>query len=196
MNTGNLFTLTVMILLPIIPALVLFKALPSTANMEGPLGSQKVKFGGAFAGYFGVLLAIFMFRNDWAPAPPQSAYQVWQVSGAIVDGNGAPLEALQQGQFQVAPAVFVNRGAGRFEVTVVTTPGPTGNARFPSLSIAYPPYAEMPVDLESDAVGQGGVRVTRDAANHLIRIVDPIRLKKLDQYVGSGTPPVPVPAGE
>jgi hypothetical protein len=41
---------------PILPAFLLFKAIKSNANLSGPFKGMTVKLGGAFAGYFLVLL--------------------------------------------------------------------------------------------------------------------------------------------
>ena len=47
-----LVVISVLVLLPMIPAYVLFKVLRSTGEVSGPLGSFKVALGGAFGGYF------------------------------------------------------------------------------------------------------------------------------------------------
>jgi len=197
-NTSDLVTLAVMILLPMIPAIVLFKALPSTADVGGPFQGQTIKLGGAFAGYFAVLLLVFMTRDAWSPPRPASAYQVWQVDGALVDENGTPVNVLSADQVQVSPATFSNVGGGRFEITIVTHPGPTGKALFPTLSINYQDqqYMEVPVSFDDDSAvsGQGDIHLTRDLDNHVIKIAEPIRLKKFPAYTGGGTPPVAVPA--
>lgn len=44
------------LLLPLIPAFVLFRFLPSAANVEGPFKGLTIKLGGAFAGYFVTVL--------------------------------------------------------------------------------------------------------------------------------------------
>ena len=54
--TNRLNYFAVFVLVPIIPALLLFKALPSAAAIDGPFKGLTIKLGGAFAGYFLVLL--------------------------------------------------------------------------------------------------------------------------------------------
>jgi hypothetical protein len=39
------------LLIPIIPAFILFRFLPSSANVKGPLKGLDIKLGGAFGGY-------------------------------------------------------------------------------------------------------------------------------------------------
>src|SRR5664279_2177406 len=49
------------ILTPMLPAVVLFKIIPSDATASGPLFGLRWKLGGAFAGYAFVLLAANLF---------------------------------------------------------------------------------------------------------------------------------------
>ena len=48
---------TVTTLLPLVPAYLLFRALPSQAEISGPFKGMTVKLGGAFAAYFLVFLS-------------------------------------------------------------------------------------------------------------------------------------------
>jgi hypothetical protein len=192
---ASIVVLAAMLLIPIVPAYVLFKALPSNADAEGPFQGLKVKLGGAFAGYFVVLLVVFTLRNDWAPPAPPPAYQVWQVQGTLLDPDGKPLGALLQDVIRIKPETFVNRGGGSFEVTVLAKPGPMGDAQLPTLDIAYQPYAEFPVSLDGESGGAASVHVARDDVRHVLKIVDPIRLQPLTAYASTGTPPAPEPGG-
>ena len=47
------------IIIPVIPAFYLFKLLPSTGSVSGLLKGLQIKLGGAFAGYFALLLLSF-----------------------------------------------------------------------------------------------------------------------------------------
>ena len=46
------------ILLPFIPAFILFKELPSDASVSGLFQGLKLKLGGAFAGFFAIFVAL------------------------------------------------------------------------------------------------------------------------------------------
>jgi uncharacterized membrane protein len=54
----DLVLLSAVVLLPLIPAFLLFKLLPSRAVVKGPLAGMNVSLGGAFGGY--VALAVFV----------------------------------------------------------------------------------------------------------------------------------------
>ncbi len=57
----------VVTLLPIVPAYVLFRALPSQAEVSGPFQGMTIKLGGAFSAYFIVFL-LLLHGLDIAPA--------------------------------------------------------------------------------------------------------------------------------
>ena len=75
---ATLIVMTVAVLLPIVPALLLFKALPSQGAIKGPLKGLQIKFGGAFAGYLVILLLILRFMPK-----DSSHYHTWTVMGRI-----------------------------------------------------------------------------------------------------------------
>lgn len=88
-----------LILLPLVPAFLLFKLLPCSATVEGPLQGLQLKLGGAFAGYFAVLLVSFMVvqpiikdrQTEWAryvALLETSVYQDWRVTGRIDISDG------------------------------------------------------------------------------------------------------------
>src|ERR1019366_3320457 len=54
----------VWILTPVVPAYAMFKWLPSDASATGPFGGLKWKLGGAFAGYFLIVLISMNFVSD------------------------------------------------------------------------------------------------------------------------------------
>ena len=81
---NELVVLTAIVMLPLIPAFLLFKLLPSRAVVKGPLAGLDVSLGGAFGGY--VALTVFVatfFANEEATTPaPQSTVLVGIVSSA------------------------------------------------------------------------------------------------------------------
>jgi hypothetical protein len=186
MNT--LLTLAAIILLPAIPAFVLFKALPSEADVEGPWKGLKIKLGGAFAGYFAVVVVILSTHNVWDPPTP---FQTWQVSGNITDSQGNPIEGpFTSDDILLTPPSIQPTGGGYFNVTFSTVPGPTGAASFPKLYISYPGYETVPVDLDpADAKANSQVQGNQVQVNqaqvnqdqHTIT-VPPIHMQALPPY--------------
>src|SRR6516165_3080786 len=115
--------LLVLVLLPIVPAALLFRVLPrrqtpvrkserpadqeSTGSVKGTLwNGMEIKLGGSFAGYFAVLALLFINHDVWNPPPPPPAPPqafVWHLSGQITDQAGVPVEGLKQGDFEFSP---------------------------------------------------------------------------------------------
>ncbi|HEY6764085.1 MAG TPA: hypothetical protein VI386_04885, partial [Candidatus Sulfotelmatobacter sp.] len=75
------------LLLPLLPAFVLFRFLPATANVEGPFNGLTLKLGGAFGAYFVTVLL------SWQIETSQVKYMWsdnWNVQAHIVfDGTSA-----------------------------------------------------------------------------------------------------------
>src|SRR5262245_56147344 len=107
MQWSSIITLGFIILIPMIPAYFLFRALPSTGEVDGKLfKGMEIKLGGAFAGYFAVVLLIFYKPDIWAPRPPQpETAAVWHLSGQVVDDAGMPIERLDIKDFAFSPPV-------------------------------------------------------------------------------------------
>jgi hypothetical protein len=72
--------LLLLLLVPVVPAFILFKTLPATAFVSGPLAGLNVKFGGAFGGY--VAVTIF-FTTVAVKAGMVNPTPVWHVRGTL-----------------------------------------------------------------------------------------------------------------
>jgi hypothetical protein len=142
----NLLALACIILLPIVPAYFLFKALPSSAAVTGPLQGLSIKLGGAFAGYFAVLLvAVFSIVPSLTLTSP---YQLWSVSGTLTDGSGRLFHQVSESNFQVTPPHFVIDDSGHFQFKFTTEPAPLGNAPvFPKLTVRLLQFEALDVPL-------------------------------------------------
>lgn len=62
--TRLLVIIVAIVFLPLVPANLLFKLLPSDAKAEGPWKGVKIKVGGAFAGYFIMALLLTGISYD------------------------------------------------------------------------------------------------------------------------------------
>lgn len=78
----DILFLGVIVILPIIPAFILFKWLPPERTIaSGPFKGLNLKLTGSFAGYFVVLLFISGFF--WVYSSQKTEYDLWSVSGYI-----------------------------------------------------------------------------------------------------------------
>jgi hypothetical protein len=180
------------VLLPIIPAYLLFKALPSSANVSGPLQGLQVKLGGAFAGYFAVLLLVTYTHNVWAPPP---VYQVWEVSGQVTDDAGAAIQPLDIRDFELAPPTFQANTGGTFKLTFSTMPAPAGGGiEYPNLIISHRDFEPAVISLEPSAMKEvaKSLGLVRDEGTRRITIKR-VALHKLPAYAATGAAPPPVP---
>jgi len=144
-----LITFAVLILLPVVPAYVLFKALPSTGNISGPLQGLGLKLTGAFAGYFALVVFIFMELPKIRQFVSPEIHQVWTVEGNLQDPSG---NGILVGPCEVhfMPSPYGSFSSGWFKTTFVTNMTVGGEADFPHLSIVHTgfPPAEIPLDPE------------------------------------------------
>ena len=132
-----LLVLATVVLLPILPAYLLFKALPSTAIVSGPLQGLNINLSGAFAGYFAVVVLIIASHKILFPAPVPP-YQVWEVSGQVVDATtGRPIEPLGPTDVVLVPPPLVPAVAGTFKLKFYSWLGPGGEVEFPSLAVSH-----------------------------------------------------------
>lgn len=92
-----LIDLIIGVLLPVIPAYLLYKLLPAKTTVTGPFKGLNIKLSGAFSGYFLVLLIVFAYltmifnsnvkqlakENDQL----KSLYSPWIMEGAVRTEN-------------------------------------------------------------------------------------------------------------
>jgi hypothetical protein len=75
--------ISAIILLPIVPAFLLFKFLRSRGGVSGPLVGLKISFGGAFGGYLVVMVFIANYTTQIRPAS-------LQIRGTVLFPDGEP----------------------------------------------------------------------------------------------------------
>ena len=170
--------LSLVILLPMVPAYVLFKALPGSADVSGPLQGLNIKLGGAFAGYFALLVLVFSTHNIWNPV---RAGQIWQVKATLLDENGAVIQSLDPNYIGLDPNTFDTNKDGSFTLTVATQPTQGGAIVLPSVTVSYPSFQQPTIALDPADPSAGNAGLVRDERSHVIRI-PPIRLKRLPEY--------------
>jgi len=161
-----LLFVVVVVLLPMVPAITLFKVLPAQAVVKGPFKGLKVNLGGAFAGYFVLLLLLIgVFRTP--PANPTS--QVWHVVGTVAFSDHAevPSDAIR---FSVVPPAEKVASDGKFDVKVVRSIADTGELDLPFLKLEAQGYSSQDISLQDEA---------QAAAERKIQINRPIVLNPL-----------------
>jgi len=175
----DLLYLACTVLLPIIPAFLLFKALGSQGDVGGPLLGLKIKLSGAFAGYFAVLVLIFVMYNVWHPT-----YKVWKVHGQVTDESGAAIEPLEDKDVILIPGTYTAYPDGGFDLTFAAVPGD-----YPRLTISHASFQAVTRVLDPKSAD------LKDQGNgHLM--LQKISLRRLPAYSASGAPPAALPANQ
>lgn len=173
--------LSLVVLVPLVPAYLLFKALPASAEVSGPLQGLNIKLGGAFAGYFALVVLVLSTHSIWNPPLP---YQVWEVNGKVVDEHGHPWPGLNMTNFELTPDSFRASPDGGFKLSFYTMPGQSGEVRFPALTFAYPEYEARTIVLDpaDPEFGKQSSADKRDLERHVIRL-QPIQIQKMAPYL-------------
>lgn len=133
------------ILIPVVPAYLLYKYLPpGQAEVGGPFKGLDIKLSGAFAGYFLVLLIassllVFLIKTEPVagapcPLPPANRYEVYTVSGKI-DLRKSNLKS-DRLILSLDPKEQIVLPNGTFRFDIPVKPGQGGKLDFPSLLIS------------------------------------------------------------
>lgn len=166
------------LLLPLIPAFILFKLLPSTAVVGGPLQGLRIDLSGAFGAYFALVVLIFSTKNSvWDPVP---TYQVWTVTGTVTDSNGAPVAPLGAGDVSLLPPTLTESN-GWFTIDVPVRPGQGGAPDYPTLAITHAGYETAQITLDPNSTQPAGTNVSFNTTTHQIQINN-LRLQPLPAY--------------
>lgn len=134
-----LYTVVVFILvflLPIIPASLLFWKLPSTGDLNGTLQGMQLKLGGAFAGYFALVLVIIA-NHQTLIQPPPPAYVTWTVRGKLLGQQGQRLEPIGPSDVEMSPPMIRRDGDGEFTLRYYVLPDPNGNYDYPYINLSH-----------------------------------------------------------
>jgi hypothetical protein len=117
----------------------LFSTLKNTAVVGGRFQGFRLDLSGSFAAYFALVFLVIHTRPTWDPTP----YEVWHISGQIVDENEEPLKYIDPRFVTVTPPALVPMEGGEFHATVTTSPTAKGDSReYPTLVISFPNYKQ------------------------------------------------------
>jgi hypothetical protein len=192
--------------LPLIPAFLLFKFLPSTgkietpgkteganedeiaakieetAKVQGPLKGLGIKFGGAFAGYLVLFLLAKEVLNDRMKKKDDSK-EVWTIKGNIVSADGRYSAQAEKPALKIDPLDQVIKDR-TFTARVVAEDDGRGYLDFPMLdftTINYKPESLPDLDFN---------RIKKDIdtsqykiesfESRIIRLKNPVALKLIN----------------
>ena len=134
MEWQKLMSVFVVVLVPMIPAYVLYKTLPSDTIVTGPFKGLTINLRGAFAGYFIVLLVVVGFWTS------QNRYDVWRVSGKV---NVEDLDDKRGVLVTLVPPPEVQQN-GYFSFNVLRTENANGEMEFPIVRFEQPTASAKP----------------------------------------------------
>jgi hypothetical protein len=142
---NNFFIVTAtVVLLPLVPAYILFKFLPSEAGADGPYSGLTLKLKGAFAGYFIVLLAVMSFFHTL----PSNEDEIWTIKGRVA----APgIENVEDLRVSFVPDQSQHKTPDlAFKMRVMVPRNAQGKLDFPDIVIEHPLYSTQTIHLDQD----------------------------------------------
>ncbi len=148
---SDLTYIAVVVLVPLIPAFLLYKFLPAgRTEVGGPFKGLDIKLSGAFAGYFLVVLivtSLLVFLIKTKPVPPcpvcptpsVTQYEVYTVTGKVdLEGDSkSPKIDSSQLTFSILPPERTVKPDGSFSLQIPVRPGQSGEPEFPDLIIGH-----------------------------------------------------------
>ncbi len=146
---------SIAVLLPIIPAFVLYKTLPAKTTVSGPFQGLNIQLTGAFGGYFLVLLVVVGLIYAQRKPP---RYEVWTVTGkvTIADSSSGEPQQINHNDFSIQPPTTLLYPDGRFDLDVLVRPDQNGNLNFPIIVINHPGFAPLTIPLSDQQPTFGG----------------------------------------
>ena len=177
--TEIIIYIAVTVLLPILPAYIIYKTLPvGKTIVRGPFKGLKIQLTGAFAGYFLIIIVVFGFIE----LRIRERCQIWQVTGyAGLEDDSSPLETRNILISEQPPSGKVNED-GSFKVNILVKPGATGELEWPMLIFDHPSeqYELAPINTSKKKYpfGLPPYNKTHYNLRKLVNIDDLVLLKK------------------
>lgn len=168
-------------LLPLIPAFLLFKFLPSTGNIEGPFKGMAIKFGGAFAGYFLLFLISYTPMRTWIKKADEPR-EVWTIVGNISSSDTRFRPEQEQPAFVINP-LRQRFQRSDFDVEVVADFDGKDFLNFPMLALTALSYKQEPLPHlyfnKSKGIRDTSNYVMVDKESRIIRLKKPVFLEPI-----------------
>jgi len=152
-NMDVIIYIIVIMLVPLVPALILYKFLPSNTIVNGPFKGLTIDLSGAFGGYFLLVLIasgfIAMFKGDNNPY-----FDVWKVTGNVAyltnntDHNNLSERMVEGVGIRIVPPIYHVETKGSFSADVIVFSDAEGKPMSaPSLAIGKKGYIEQQINL-------------------------------------------------
>jgi hypothetical protein len=165
------------VLLPLIPAIVIYLMFPDTrTTIGGPFSGLSVKSSGAFAAYFIVLLATFPLLNMQNRNFNTVLRPSWVITGTIQvqDEEGREIDYDRQVgsplRVTLNPDPLILEDRKTFRVTV-----PEIDGRIPAIEVGYFGFGTKGINVARPAEG---LNVEVDEGKHQIEITSPLVIRR------------------
>jgi hypothetical protein len=135
----NLLVFAALVLVPIIPAFLFFKFIRSRARVSGSLSGLTISLGGAFGGYFALMLFL---TSQFGPALLHPTMRTWKISGQV---RLAPHDSQPVVGTVFPPIVGMAVDGKTFTIEVPVTDGDA----LPKVLLQAPQYESETIDLET-----------------------------------------------
>jgi hypothetical protein len=169
MSENPIVILSVLALLPLVPAILLFKFLPGgETNVEGPLAGLKVKLGGAFGGYVALTVFLATFYAH-SLKPDDNALDTWTVIGDVQRPMWSEISC------KVSPPLNIDPG-NHFEWQI---PVPK-NSKLPHVTFEAAGYEGETLYLSDTQHINKKFPLDIDYTKHTVTVKAPIALQKKD----------------
>jgi hypothetical protein len=133
---------------PFLPAFILFKTLPNKAFVKGPFHGLRIDLGGAFAGYFVLVVFVCTYLFSVRPPAPDPG-EMWLVKGHL---RLAPSDSsrVEQTVIQTFPPANIAND-GEFTIYILRKTDPNvGGKRFPDLLFALSGHQYVTIHIEDE----------------------------------------------
>jgi hypothetical protein len=130
----NAVALLLITLLPLIPAYVMFRLLPSKAAVTGPFKGLRIDLSGAFAGYFLIFISLIAIRGSFVGP----TFETWTVTGQIVRPDIPANTYVDARYVTLSVPSMRSQADGNFSMQFVRSSD--GQFDYPHLYITYPDY--------------------------------------------------------
>jgi hypothetical protein len=196
LDLGLMYPMLFFFLVPMIPAIIFFVFIKSTAQVNGNLPASagllydvKFQLGGAFGAYFVTVLLALATHSIWNP-PPDA--EVWHVTGTLVDNQGRPVYPYDMKEVSLYPSPLDPYPSGHFDIVYVVRPTDHRRKIYPAISFDYHEKFPLNEDVELsapsislDPAGSDAPKLSWDRSGQRVEL-GTISLKPLSSYNPSG----------